>query len=93
MSTLIILLLILPSNDIELNSDPVVNNELSIFHLNIRSVRHKIDCKESVSNEADIICLTETYLDQNVSNYDIFIEGRNNSGEGLLYIHAIPRQD
>jgi hypothetical protein len=47
---------------------------------------------ESICNEADIICLAETHLDQNITNDGIFIEGyckdpfrkgRNNSGGGV----------
>lgn len=38
-------------------------------------MRHKLDYIESISNEADIICLTETHLDQNITNDDIFKEG------------------
>jgi hypothetical protein len=46
-----------------------------------------------ICNEADIICLTETHLDQNITNDGIFIEGyckdpfrkdRNNSGGGVI---------
>jgi hypothetical protein len=40
-STFIILLLILLSNDVELNPGPTKEGELSIFHLNTRSMRHK----------------------------------------------------
>jgi hypothetical protein len=33
-------------------------------------MRHKLDYIESICNEADIICLTETHLDQNITNDD-----------------------
>jgi hypothetical protein len=46
----------------ELNPGPTKEDELSIFHLNTRSMRHKLDYIESICNEADIICLTETHL-------------------------------
>ena len=77
-STFIILLLILLSNDVELNT---------------RSMRHKLDYIESICNEADIIHLTETHLFQNITNGGIFLEGyckdlfkkdRNNSGGGVI---------
>jgi hypothetical protein len=58
----IILLLILLSNDVELNPGPTTEGELSIFHLNTRSMRHKLDYIESICNEADITCLAETHL-------------------------------
>jgi hypothetical protein len=91
-STFIILLLILLSNDVELNPGPTKEGELTIFYLNTRSMRHKLDYIESICNEADIICLTETHLDQNITNDGILIEGyckdpfrkdRSNSGGGV----------
>jgi hypothetical protein len=51
-STFIILLLILLSNDVELNPGPTTEGELSIFHLNTRSMRHKLDYIENICNEA-----------------------------------------
>ena len=56
-------------------------------------MRHKLDYIENICNEADIICLTETHLDLNITNDGIFIEGycndpfrkdRNNSGGGVI---------
>jgi hypothetical protein len=41
----------------------------------IRLAIHKLGYIESICNEADIICLTETHLDQNITNDGIFIEG------------------
>jgi hypothetical protein len=38
------------------------------FHLNTRSMCHKLDYMESISKESDLICLTETHLDQNITN-------------------------
>ena len=65
-------MLILLSNDVELNPGPTKEGELSVFHLNTRSMRHKLDYIESICNEADIICITETHLDLNITNDDIF---------------------
>jgi hypothetical protein len=39
---------------------------------------HKLDYIESICNEADIICLTETHLDQNITNDGIFIDSSQN---------------
>ena len=56
-------------------------------------MRHKLDYIENICNEADIICLTETHLDLNITNDGILIEGycngpfrkdRNNSGGGVI---------
>ena len=75
----------------ELNPGSTKEGELSVFHLNTRSMRHKLDYIESICNEADIIYLTETHLYQNITNDDIFLEGyckdpfrkdRNNSRGG-----------
>ena len=91
-STFIILLLILLSSDVELNT---------------RSMRHKLEYIENISNETDLACLTETHLDQNITNDSILIEGyckdpfrkdRNNSrGDIIVYFsnHLIvkPRTD
>ena len=106
-SVFVILLLILLSNDVEQNPGPPLEGELSIFHLNARSMRHKLDYIDSVCNEADIICLTETHLDASVTNDDIFIEGyeknpfrkdRNSSGGGVIVyvsdiLQVLPRPD
>ena len=35
-------------------------------------MRHILDYTENICNEADIICLTETHLDQNITNDGIF---------------------
>ena len=46
-STFIIVLLILHSNDVELNPGHTKEGELSVFHLNTRSMRHKLDYIEA----------------------------------------------
>ena len=70
-------------------------------------MRHKLEYIESISNETDLACLTETHLDQNITNDGIFLEGyckdpfrkdRNNSrGDIIVYFsnHLIvkPRTD
>ena len=57
----------------------LLQNPVSTFILLLlillRSMRHKLDYVESICNEADIICLTETHLDQNITYDGIFIEG------------------
>ena len=73
-SMFVILLLILLSNDVEQNPGPSLEGEFSIFHLNARSMRHKLDYIDSVCNEAGIICLTETHLDPSVTNEDILLK-------------------
>jgi hypothetical protein len=46
--------LILLINDVEQNPGPAKEGELSVFHLNTRCMRHKLDYIESISNEADM---------------------------------------
>ena len=69
-STFVILMLIILSNNVELNPGPNIA-DLSIFHLNIRSMRNKIDYIDSICHESDISCLTETHLDDRIINNDI----------------------
>lgn len=82
------------SGDIELNPGPTEGqmHTLDIFHLNIRSIRHKIQSLETFVWDFDILCFTETHLDSNVSDNDILLTGydtifrrdRNSHGGGIL---------
>ena len=56
--TLILLILILLDNDIAENPGPF-SDEISIFHVNARSVRNKLDYVESVGFDSSLICITE----------------------------------
>ena len=50
---------------------------IKIAHINVNSLRNKIDqvrfltCQQSI----DIMCITETRLDDKITNYDICIDG------------------
>ena len=79
-------------NDIHQNPGPQ-EQEVSIFHLNARSVRNKLSYLEDIASEFSIVCITETHLDQNISNTDLHIDGfsdtvlrkdRNGFGGGVL---------
>lgn len=48
--------------------DPSVEKSLDILHLNIRSIRNKIDSLMYLVHDFDILCFTETHLDINVLN-------------------------
>lgn len=65
------------SGDIELNPSATEGqiHTLDIFHLNIRSIRHKIQSLETFVWDFDILCFTETHLDSNVSDNDILLSG------------------
>ena len=64
--SLLIASLLLLSNDIELNPGPLCN--LGITHLNVRSLRNKIDVIDSELSHCNILCLTETHLSPNISD-------------------------
>ena len=85
-------MLILLGNDIPENPGPF-DNEISIFHLNIRSIRHKLDYVEALALGSSIVCITESHLDDTVLSRDIQIQGyhdnilrkdRNCFGGGVL---------
>ena len=48
---------------------------LSVFHINIRSLRNKISYLSDIASEYDIICVSETHLDENVNTSDLIIDG------------------
>jgi hypothetical protein len=89
---MILLILILLDNDIAENRGPF-SDEISIFHVNARSVRKKLDYIESVGFDSSLICITESHLDDKVLDDDIKLDGyynkpfrkdRNCFGGGVL---------
>ena len=71
---------------------------LSFIHLNIQSLRPKIDIINANLREFDILCFTESWLDGNIPDDDISIENfthyRNDRssrmGMGLLFTVKTP---
>ena len=63
----VILLLLLQAGDIETNQGPENVHDLSILHLNTRSIRNKLDFILDNFSDFNILCFTETHLDANVS--------------------------
>lgn len=61
------------SGDVEKNPGPVAG--LTLLHLNIRSLRNKLDVLETHSHDADIIAITESHLDNSITNEQIFLNG------------------
>ena len=103
------LLLLLLCMDVHRNPGPdsitssANNCHLDILHLNIRSIRHKLDFLKDISDDHDILCFSETHLDQNIEMSEVFIDGfnepfrkdRNSSGGGvLIYLsnHLVARR-
>ena len=90
----VIFLLLLISGDIETNPGPCSQTQytIDIFHLNIRSIRKKIDSLISLVTDFDILCFTETHLDASILDQNVSFEGfdtifrkdRNSFGGGIL---------
>lgn len=91
----LLILLLYICGDVETNPGPSTNHsvdDLSIFHINIRSLRNKLHVLENIASDYHILCVTETHLDNNINTDDICIEGfyppyradRNFSGGGIL---------
>ncbi|KAK3094860.1 hypothetical protein FSP39_007176 [Pinctada imbricata] len=47
----------------------------SLIHLNIQSLKPKIDLLEGILNEIDILSFSETWLNKNIENYEVNIQG------------------
>ena len=62
------------ANDTERNPGPS-NDILTIFQLNIRSLRNKVAYLSDIASDYDIVCVTESHLDENVDTKDLFIDG------------------
>ena len=84
-------LLLLLCMDVHTNPGPAINT-LSIFHINIRSIRNKLSYLCDIGSDYDVICVTESHLDNNVDSAELSIEGysspfrkdRNAHGGGVL---------
>ena len=92
-------MLLLEAFDIEQNPGPNdFTADLSILHLNIRSIRNKLDYVKDNVLDFDILCFSETHLDVQISNEllllsDTFDEpyrkDRTNHGGGvMIYLNS-----
>ena len=92
---LVIFLLVLMSGDVEINPGPSTTDgtrSISVLHLNIRSLRNKIEFIKDHFIEYDILCFTETHLSDTVTDDLLFIEGfsifyrkdRTNHASGIM---------
>ena len=70
-----------------------VDKYISICNINIRSVRNKLHFLQNFADEYNILCVTESHLDVNITNDDLSLDffsktsirkDRNNSGGRLL---------
>ena len=63
-----LILLMVLLQDIDVETNPGLENlyDLSVLHLNIRSIRNKLDYITDNVLDFNILCFTETHLDANV---------------------------
>ena len=74
--------MLLISGDIESNTGPLNSSEaiqgvVSIFHLNIRSIRNKLKYIFETLSDNDIFCLPESHLDERVTDTHLLSECSN----------------
>lgn len=96
----VVLLLLLLSGDVESNPGPNSQTEhsISILHCNIRSIRSKLEYILNNFCDYDLLCFTETHLDDSVTdeavylslNFDVpYRKDRSCHGGGILvYINS-----
>ena len=101
--SLVVFFLVLLSGYVSENPGPEnsetssqTSNSLSILHLNIRSIRNKLEYINENLIDFNVLCFTETHLDVNINDEVIFIEGFNlvsyskdvtaHSSELLVYV-------
>ena len=85
------MLILLLANDISENPGPY-SSDFTIFHLNTRSIRYKIENLVDYVDSSDILCFTETHLDNTVLTEDLMIDNyetpfrrdRTNHGGGVM---------
>ena len=65
--------LLLLSGDIETNPGPLSPTDLQVMHINICSIRNKIDIMEAEYNHLDVITVSETWLSESDSNDSIHL--------------------
>ena len=90
-------MLLITAGDVEINpgpgySDSSTCRDLSIFHINIRSIRNKLSQIYDDISDFDILCFTESHLDCNVTNTELMLDhfhspfrrDRNSFGGGII---------
>lgn len=84
--------ILLLSEDVELNPGSVYEHVLDIIHLNIRSIRHKLDSLNTFLHDFDIACFTETHQNDSILDEEleldsfnsIYRKDRNSFGGGVM---------
>ena len=76
----LMVILLLLANDIKLNPGPqyqAPSRELTLLHLNVGSLRYKLDAVETETNTCDIVTVSETWLDDGDKNENLLLSGFN----------------
>ena len=58
-------------------SDLELKNKFSVVHYNVQSILNKVDIIQSGLQQFDVISLTETWLDNTISDDEIIFNGFN----------------
>ncbi len=74
-----------------------LNYEFSLLHFNARSLLPKLDHlrSECAASKPQIVCITETRLDSNITDndeYTIIRLDRNRHGGGVAMYHNLPHK-
>ena len=86
-------MVLLQAGDVETIPGPENLYDLSVLHLNIKSIRNKIDYITDNFLDFNILCFTETHLDANVPTEVLFLSNtysspyrkyRTHHGGGIL---------
>ena len=86
-----IIQILMLSGDIELDPGPIIDKALSVSHINAQSMLNKLDLIAVELGDFDVITVSETWLDQSITNSSITISGyqepirldRNRHGGGV----------
>ena len=100
--TLYRLILLLIAMDIELNPGPSITdvNSLEIFHVNARSIRNKLDYICDITDTFNVLCFSETHLDNSVQSETLILNGYDvpirkdrtrNGGGVMVYVSNLLR--
>lgn len=81
--------LLLISGDIEQNPGPQSqNHNLSILHLNVRSIRNKLEYIQDNCYDFDVLCFTETHLDNIFPNKSLHLDTHPNLYRNDISSHS-----
>ena len=73
----------------------IIKDKFSVVHYNVQSITYKINILESELSNFDIICLTETWLDERTTNdtislndYNLYRRDRVGDNHGGICVYA-----